>query len=127
MGELNTKDEKLKVILGVWLPIRPNSTVCDNPLAMMDASTFYAEHQLRSDIHINLVVMKFFNLNGRISFDPKQRWYYYPFQTTREVLVFHHYSEDRFFANPHTSFENRNCPIDSESRVSAEFRVGLFF
>ena len=40
----------------------------------------------------------FSGLGGGIAFHPKQRWYYYPFMTTKEVLVFHQYSEDTFFA-----------------------------
>ena len=128
MGESNTADETLKVLLGVWVPIRPNATVCDHPLAIMDARTFDLEHQLPNELHINFGPFgDFNNFNAAIAFDPKQRWYYYPFQTTKEVLVFHQYSEDRFFANPHTSFINRNCPADSESRLSVEMRLALFF
>lgn len=127
MGEDNSETEKLKVMLGVWIPILPNSSVCDNPLAMMDARTFDVEHQTLSLAHINFIFSMFHNLGGGIAFDPKQRWYYYPYMTTKEVLVFHQYSEDRFFANPHTSFSNRNCPKDTKSRISAEMRLALFF
>ena len=127
MGESNTDEEKLKVMLGIWIPIRPNCTVCDNPLAVMDARTFDSEHQTISKQHINFLIFMFNNLASGIAFDKRQRWYYFPFMTTKEVLVFHQYSEDRFFANPHTSFNNRNCPKDSESRLSAEMRVALFF
>ena len=127
MGEENSETEKLKVLLGVWIPILPDSTVCDNPLAMMDARTFDGEHQTISETHINFGFLMFHNLGGGIAFNPKQRWYYYPFMTNKEVLVFHQYSEDRFFANPHTSFANRNCPKDTANRVSAEMRLALFF
>ena len=127
MGESDTEDEKLKILLGVWIPILRGSTVCDNPLAIMDASTFDSEHLTKYLSHINFGIFLFHNLAGGIAFDPKQRWYYYPFMTTKEVLVFHQYSEDTFFANPHTSFKNRNCPKDSDSRLSAEMRVALFF
>ena len=51
----------------------------------------------------------------------------YPFQNTREVLIFHQYSKGKFFANPHTSFLNRNCPEDTETRMSVEMRLALFF
>ena len=127
MGAENSETETLKVLLGVWIPILPNSPVCDNPLAIMDARTFDVEHQTLSLTHINFGFLMFHNLGGGIAFDPKQRWYYYPFMTTKEVLVFHQYSEDRFFANPHTSFSNRNCPKDTKSRVSAEMRLALYF
>ena len=127
MGESDTENEKFKILLGVWIPIRKNSTVCDNPLAVMDARTFDREHQIEVSSHINFGIFMFHNLAGGIAFDPKQRWYYYPFMTTKEVLVFHQYSEDTFFANPHTSFKNRNCPKDSDTRLSVEMRLALFF
>ena len=37
------------------------------------------------------------------------------------------YFQDKFHANPHTAFENRNCPKDTESRISVESRVALYF
>ena len=128
MGLENGADDKLGVLLGVWKPIRPNVTVCDNPLAIMDARTFDNEHLSFMELHIDFGPLgTFHNLNGAIAFDPRQRWYYYPFQTTREVLIFHQYSTGKFFANPHTSFNNANCPADTESRISVEMRLALFF
>merc|ERR1739842_23155 len=97
----------------------------DYPLAIMDARTFKPEHQLKNEIHVNMAFMTFHNLNGAISFSPEQKWAYYPFQTTKEVLVFHQYSSDKFFANPHSSFLNKNCPEGSEERISAEMRLAL--
>ena len=127
MGEKDTEDEKLKVMLGIWVPIVPDATVCDNPLAIMDARTFFPEHQAFFPTHINFGIFMFHNLAAGIEFHPKQMWYYYPFMTTKEVLVFHQYSEDKFFANPHTSFNNKNCPKNSPSRISVEMRLALYF
>merc|ERR1712216_175683 len=93
----------------------------------MDASTFQEEQQRPLGIHINLMAFMIHNFNGVIVHDPSQRFYYYPFQTTREVLVFHQFSRDVFFANPHTSFKNPNCPGGLEPRVSVEMRVALYF
>merc|ERR1712079_825148 len=128
MGDHDTEDEKLGVMLGIWKPLYP-SEVCDYPLAVMDASTFYERNQIVYNLHINFVFAVFNNLNGAISYNPEQKWYYYSKQNTKEVLVFHQYSKGRFFANPHTSFLNKNCPkgTESEERISAELRVGLFF
>ena len=127
MGEKDDADSKLGVILGVWKPILPTKEICDFPLAVMDARTFEPEHQLINKLHLNLGIFTFHNLNGAISYCPTQKWFYYSFQTTRQVLVFHQYSKGRFFANPHTSFLNTNCPEGSEPRVSVEIRVGLYF
>ena len=44
-----------------------------------------------------------------------------------QVLLFHHFTRDKFFVNPHTSFQNPNCPKDHGSRVSVEIRVALYF
>ena len=71
--------------------------------------------------------MSYNKVTGNVVHSPGQRWAYYPFQSTREVLVFHQYSKDRFFANPHCSFTNRNCPRDHGERVSVDMRLALYF
>ena len=101
--------------------------ICDRPLAVMDASTFEPKFQTRMEFLVNIFLFWFNNLGGGIAYSPKQKWYYYSFQTDREVLIFHQYSKGKFFANPHSSFFNKNCPKDTESRVSVEARVALFF
>ena len=126
MGLFDTENEKFKVMLGVWKPISPEK-VCDKPLAVMDARTFKPEFQTRSELSMNLLAFTFNNLGGGIAYSPEQKWYYYSFQSTKEVLVFHQYTEGKFFANPHTSFLNKNCPKDTQSRQSVELRVALFF
>ncbi len=127
LGRADNEESQLGVLLGLWKPLRPSSRVCDYPLAVMDARTFDADHLRPLELHMNFGFFTFHNLNGEIVSSPRQKWYYYPFQSTKEVLVFHQYSRGRFFANPHTSFHNRNCPEDTESRVSVELRVALFF
>ena len=101
--------------------------VCDYPLALIDASTFEPEYLSANKISINFGLSTFNNLNGAISYSPKQKWYYYSFQTTKEVLIFHQYTKGRFFANPHSSFLNKNCPKNTEKRISVGARVALFF
>ena len=96
-------------------------------MAVIDASTYESEYQSANRVSINLGLVTFNNLNGAVAYSPKQKWYYYSFQNTKEVLVFHQYSKGRFFANPHSSFLNKNCPEDTKMRVSVEARVALFF
>jgi len=127
MGSGDDDESKLGVLLGVWKPIHPTTTVCDFPLAVMDARTFKPEHQGKNELHLNFGFFRFHNLNGVISYCPEQKWAYYSFQTTKEVLVFHQYSSNKFYANPHTSFFNKNCPEGSEKRVSVEMRLALYF
>ena len=126
MGEEDDEHSKLGVMLGERKPIHP-AAVCDHPLAVMDSRTFSPEHQALNKLHLNFGFLTFHNLNGAIKYSPKQKWFYYPFQTTREVLIFHQYTKDRFFSNPHTSFLNMNCPEGSESRISVEMRLALYF
>ena len=126
MGSMDTEESKLGVLLGVWKPIFPEK-VCDHPLAIMDARTFKEDYQAINEVSFTFGDINLNFLGGGIAHEPGQKWYYYPFQTTKEVLVFHQYSKDRFFANPHTSFFNKNCPKDTPNRKSVEFRVALFF
>ena len=126
IGGGDNHDGKLEVVLGVWKPLYPNA-VCDFPLTVMDARTFDPDHQSKNKFHISLGFLTFENLMAVASYSPKQKWAYYSFQTPREVLIFHQYSKNRFFANPHTSFYNKNCPEGWETRMSVEMRLNLFF
>jgi len=128
LGEGDTEDLQLGVLLGVWKPLSPAAGVCDFPLAVADSRTFRPEQQFRHKVQINLFPGFTVNvLGGSIQYQDDQTWYYYSHQTPLEVLVFHQYSRGKWFNNPHTSFLNRNCPADSEERVSVEMRLALFF
>mmetsp|Transcript_16798 Transcript_16798/g.38807 ORF Transcript_16798/g.38807 Transcript_16798/m.38807 type:complete len:365 (-) Transcript_16798:139-1233(-) len=127
LGNSDSETEEMRVLLGIWKPVMMTTPVCDHPLAIMDASTFQADQEALNPIHINFGVATFHNLNGAIHHHEDQRWYYYPFQTESEVLVFTQYSRGRHFCTPHGSFQNPNCPEDSDNRVSLEMRVAVFF
>jgi len=126
LGKLDDEESKFKVMLGVWKPIYPDA-VCDHPLAVMDVRTFHPDNQTPNNLHVDMLFLTFNNLNGAISYNPQQKWFYYPFQSTKEVLIFHQYTDDKWMANPHTSFTNNNCPEGAGSRISVELRVALFF
>jgi len=127
LGNLAGPKEEMKVLLGIWKPIMMETPVCDNPLAVMDARTFKEDQESPMFLHINFFGFQFHNLNGAIHYHEDQEWYYYPFQNESEVLVFTQYSKGKHFANPHGSFENPNCPDDSDKRVSLEMRAAVFF
>jgi len=126
MGEMDRDDSKLGALLGIWKPLHP-SKVCDYPLAVMDARTIESDEVCPWKNSINLGLLTFNNLASTIVHSPEQRWYYYSFQNTREVLIFHQYSKGKFFSNPHTSFLNKNCPEDTEPRISVEMKLAVFF
>lgn len=130
-GKEDTDDDEIRVLLGIWKPIeaaKPGGGVCDRPLAVMDARTFSPDREALRLYHISYGgVLAFHNVNGGVRYHDGQRWYYYPFQKESEVLVFTHYTKGRHFCNPHTSFENPNCPPDAGKRVSVEMRAAVFF
>jgi len=126
LGKFDTEDEKLGVILGVWKPVHPNP-ICDKPFAVMDAKSFKKEEERPTNTHINFLLFMFHNLGSGIVHNPEQKWYYYSHQKSTEVLVFHQYSKGTWWVNPHTAFPNKNCPKGTETRISAELRVALFF
>ena len=45
------------------------------------------EHQSKNHLHIDFLVFQFNNLNGAVAHHPKQRWAYYSFQSTKEVII----------------------------------------
>lgn len=126
LGRNNTNDEHMETLLGIWKPILMSTPVCDLPLAVMDASTFRREQERLFRLHFDFGVSKFHNLNGAIQHNEEQQWYYYPFQTDTEVLVFTQYSKGRHFANPHGAFVNPNCPENYGARISIEMRAAVF-
>ena len=103
-----------------------NTPVYDHPLALMDARTFQKEHERPHAVHIDFLVFVLHNLNAGFIYDENQQWYYYPYPTEQEVLVFTQYSKGKHFANPHTSFLVPNRPKETETpRQSIELRAAV--
>ena len=101
--------------------------ICDWPLATLDSRTMEPEYFTVAKSSINVLVGTYYNYGAGVAYSPKQKWYWHPYQNPDEVLIFHHFSKNRWLLNPHTSFLNRNCPKDTQTRKSVEFRVALFF
>ena len=120
-----------RMIIGLWKPVHMQTPVCDHPLMLLDSSTFRPEHQVRAHqffapfVNGRRVHVK--NLAAHLKFDPSQRWYYFHGQTAEEVVVFRHFTFDRFSANIHTSFTRRNCSERSQTRRSIETRATLYW
>jgi len=121
--------------------------VCDAPLAFMDARTFRREHERPFRVHTGAGPPAVWGgdtaagntaggvgntaagntagghiLHAALVHHPRQRWWYYSFQTEREVLVLTQHTRDRAFANPYTPFANPNCPPGSRRHASVELR-----
>jgi len=126
VGEFDTPEMKHRVMLGLWKPLSPEK-ICDRPLMVMDRRTFKEENQVAHHVHVNLLFMYLNTFNGLLSYHPDQKWFYYSMQTTKEVLIFHQYTKGHWHVNPHGAFKNKNCPKDTEARMSAELRVSLYW
>ena len=145
LGAMDTEDSKFEVMLGVWKALSDEVPfflfafllisvkmcfffqICDWPLATLDSRTMEPEYFTVAKSSINVLVGTYYNYGAGVAYSPKQKWYWHPYQNPDEVLIFHHFSKNRWLLNPHTSFLNRNCPKDTQTRKSVEFRVALFF
>lgn len=127
-GRLDTDEEEVRKVIGVWKPIHMSGQpVYDHPLAVMDASTFQPSQERPFHLYLDLVGFTLHNLNAVLIANPKQKLYYYPYQTEEEILVFTQYSKGKFHCNPHSSFLVPNRPEKYETRQSIEMRAAVFY
>jgi len=123
------------MILGIWKPDNMDTPVVDLPLAVIDGSSFDPEEaipfygeaeQTTMDGTSNLIRF----VSSTLRYSPKYKYYYYPEQTSNELLLFRQYTNENTvgaFANPHTSFKVPDSPKGAPSRRSVEMRVGITF
>ena len=111
-------------IVQVWRAIR--NPIQSNPLAICDARTLSAENLIASERRFPHRVGETY----RISYDPGQRWFYFPEMRRDEALVFKVFDSEtdgraRFTA--HTSFVDPTTPPGAPPRESIEMRAFVFF
>ncbi len=111
-------------IVQVWRAIR--NPIQSNPLAICDARTLSADSLIASERRFPHRVGETY----RISYDPGQRWFYFPQMRRDEALVFKVFDSDtggraRFTA--HTSFVDPTTPPGAPPRESIEMRAFVFF
>lgn len=124
------------VVVGVWKPISMTAPICDNPLAVLDASNWTetdavamsltAERPI-TDLQDGVIKRKHTELFRLSSISLKWReyhkWWYFSNMTNEDVLVFTHYTKRKpSRVNPHTSIFFGDCG-DHPQRVSIEARV----
>ncbi len=110
--------------INVWRPIR--GPVEKSPLALCDAQSMAQEDFVAAE-------QRYRDRTGeiyRVTFNPAQRWFYFPHMQKNEVLLIKGYDslEDgraRFTA--HTGFEDPTSPPDAPARESIEARTLVFF
>src|SRR6267378_226482 len=111
-------------IIQVWRPI--NQPVESHPLAICDAQTVRPETLVVNERRYPGRVGQTYG----ITYDPGQRWYWFPHMRPDEALVFKVYEslkEGRARWTAHTAFVDPTSPPHARPRESIEIRTLAFF
>lgn len=111
-------------VIQVWRPI--NHPVESHPLAICDAQTVRPETLVVNERHYQDRVGQTY----AITFDPGQRWYWFPRMRPDEALVFKVYEslrDGRARWTAHTAFADPAAPPHARPRESIEIRTLAFF
>jgi hypothetical protein len=111
-------------INNLWRPI--SGPVLDSPLTLCDAQSLSEENLIASDL-------KYPDRTGEtyaITYNPAQRYYYFPKMQPDEAVLIRCYDSaldgaHRFSA--HTGFDDPTTPADAPPRESLEVRMLVFF
>ncbi|HEU0155022.1 MAG TPA: CmcJ/NvfI family oxidoreductase [Stellaceae bacterium] len=125
MGE--EAEELLKhrfAINNLWRPIR--GPVLESPLTLCDAESLEEENLIASDL-------KYPDRTGEtysITYNPNQRYYYFPKMEADEAVLIRCFDSARRGAHrfsAHTGFDDPTSPPDAPPRESLEVRMLVFF
>jgi hypothetical protein len=125
MGE--EAEELLKhryVIINLWRPI--SGPVLESPLTLCDAESLSEEDLVASDL-------KYPDRTGEtysITYNPKQRYYYFPKMQADEPVLIRCFDSAREGAarfSAHTGFDDPTSPPGAPPRESIEVRTLVFF
>ena len=111
-------------IIQVWRPI--NRPVESHPLAICDAQTIKTERLVVNE-------RRYQGRTGQtyaITYDPGERWYWFPHMRPDEALVFKVYEsvrDGRARWTAHTAFVDATSPPHARPRESIEIRTLAFF
>jgi hypothetical protein len=111
-------------IIQVWRPI--NHPVESHPLAICDAQSVSPASLVVNERHYPGRVGQTY----AITYDPGQRWYWFPRMRPDEALVFKVYEslrDGRARWTAHTAFADPNAPPHARPRESIEIRTLAFF
>ena len=111
-------------IIQVWRPI--NHPVESHPLAICDAQTVKPETLVVNERRYPDRVGQTY----AITYDPEQRWYWFPRMRPDEALVFKVYEslrDGRARWTAHTAFKDSTAPPHARPRESIEIRTLAFF
>jgi hypothetical protein len=111
-------------IINLWRPIR--GPVLESPLVLCDAQSLAQENLIASDL-------KYPDRTGEtysITYNPEQRYYYFPRMQADEVVLircFDSAPEGAHRFSAHTGFDDPTSPPDAPPRESLEVRTLVFY
>jgi hypothetical protein len=111
-------------IIQVWRPIR--HPVETDPLAICDAQSLSPKNLVISERRYPDRIGQTY----AITYDPAQRWCWFPRMRRDEALVFKTYdalTDGRARFTAHTAFTDPTSPVDARPRESIEIRALAFF
>ena len=110
--------------INLWRPIR--GPLLRSPLALCDAQTLSEENLVGSDCAIPTAPAR----PMRVTYNPGQRWYYFPRMMPDEVVLIRCFDLARSGAarfSAHGAFDDPNTPAAAPPRESIETRALVFF
>jgi hypothetical protein len=110
--------------INLWRPIR--GPLLRSPLALCDAQTLTEENLVASDLRYPDRVGETYS----VTYNPGQRWYYFPKMQADEVVLIRCFDSARAGAarfSAHGAFDDPGSPNDAPPRESIEVRTLVFF
>jgi hypothetical protein len=110
--------------INLWRPIR--GPLLRSPLALCDAQSLAEENLVGSDLRYPDRVGETY----AVTYNPDQRWYYFPQMQTDEAVLIRCFDSARQGAarfSAHGAFEDPATPEDAPARESIEVRALVFF
>ena len=110
--------------INVWRPIR--GPLLRSPLTLCDAQTLSEENLVASEL-------RYPDRTGEtyaVTYNPTQRWYYFPKMQSDEAILIRCFDSSRSGAarfSAHGAFDGPNTPPDAPPRESIEVRALVFF
>jgi hypothetical protein len=110
--------------INVWRPIR--GPLLRSPLTLCDAQTLTEENLVASEL-------RYPDRTGEtyaVTYNPAQRWYYFPKMQPDEAILIRCFDSARSGAarfSAHGAFDDPNTPEDAPPRESIEVRALVFF
>jgi len=111
-------------IINLWRPIR--GPVLESPLTLCDALSLSEENLIPSD----LLYPDRKGETYSITYNPNQRYYYFPMMEPNEPVLIRCFDSARNGAarfSAHTGFDDPTSPPDAPPRESLEVRTVVFF